>query len=77
MAFSVDIRDKGEAVIYVGDDESQSIEIKATVANRGNDPSYATSLYTTYPEELLDLSTSTRDWVSQVEFVWSQAILRW
>ncbi|VDM33920.1 unnamed protein product [Hydatigera taeniaeformis] len=52
-------RDKDGPVVFVGDDEFQSIEVKATVTNRGRDPSYATSIYTSYPEELLDLSTDS------------------
>ncbi len=52
-------RDKDGPVVFVGDDEYQSIEVRATVANRGNDPSYATSMYTSYPAELLDLDTQS------------------
>ncbi|KAM7541664.1 hypothetical protein Aperf_G00000027885 [Anoplocephala perfoliata] len=54
-------RDKDGPVVYVGDDEYQSIEVRATVTNRGSDPSYATSIYTSYPESLLDLITHSRD----------------
>lgn len=57
-------RDKDGPVVYVGDDEYQSIEVRATVTNRGSDPSYATTIYTSYPESLLDLNTSSRDIVS-------------
>lgn len=57
-------RDKDGPVVFVGDDEHQSIEIKVTVANRGSDPSYATSLYTSYPADLLDLDTKSREQVS-------------
>ncbi|KAL5112190.1 Integrin alpha ina-1 [Taenia crassiceps] len=55
-------RDRDGPVVFVGDDEFQSIEVKATVTNRGRDPSYATSMYTSYPEELLDLSFSPHEW---------------
>ncbi|VDL58477.1 unnamed protein product [Hymenolepis diminuta] len=57
-------RDKDGPVVFVGDDEHQTIEIRATVTNRGSDPSYATSVYTSYPESLLDLNTHARDIVS-------------
>ncbi|KAL5961921.1 Integrin alpha-6 [Taenia solium] len=59
--YSVTSRDKDGPVVFVGDDEFQSIEVKATVANRGKDPSYATSMYTSYPEKLLDLSTDLHE----------------
>uniref|UniRef100_A0A5K3FZ00 Integrin_alpha2 domain-containing protein n=1 Tax=Mesocestoides corti TaxID=53468 RepID=A0A5K3FZ00_MESCO len=55
-------RDKDGPVVFVGDDEFQSIEVRVTVTNRGGDPSYATSVRVSYPEELLDLNTSSRDW---------------
>ncbi|VDO04188.1 unnamed protein product [Rodentolepis nana] len=54
-------RDKDGPVVFVGDDEYQTIEIRATVTNRGSSPSYATSIYTSYPESLLDLNTFSRD----------------
>nr|CDS32853.2 integrin alpha ps [Hymenolepis microstoma] len=54
-------RDKDGPVVFVGDDEHQTIEIRATVRNTGSSPSYATSIYTSYPESLLDLNTFTRD----------------
>lgn len=57
-------RDKDGPVVYVGDDEHQTIEVIASVANRGSDPSYATSIYTSYPEDLLDLNANTRTTVS-------------
>lgn len=50
--------------MFVGDDEFQSIEVKATVTNRGRDPSYATTMYTSYPEKLLDLSINSHERVS-------------
>ncbi|VDK35756.1 unnamed protein product [Taenia asiatica] len=59
--YSVTSRDKDGPVVFVGDDEFQSIEVKATVANRGRDPSYTTSMYTSYPEKLLDLSTNLHE----------------
>ncbi|VDD77897.1 unnamed protein product [Mesocestoides corti] len=58
------MRDKDGPVVFVGDDEFQSIEVRVTVTNRGGDPSYATSVRVSYPEELLDLNTSSRDWSS-------------
>ncbi|EUB65016.1 Integrin alpha ina-1 [Echinococcus granulosus] len=54
-------RDRDGPVVLVGDDEFQSVEVKATVTNRGRDPSYATSVYASYPEELLDLSTNPHE----------------
>ncbi|CDS40254.1 integrin alpha ps [Echinococcus multilocularis] len=62
-------RDRDGPVVFVGDDEFQSVEVKATVTNRGRDPSYATSVYASYPEELLDLSTNQHELNHRVSLV--------
>nr|VZI15741.1 unnamed protein product [Spirometra erinaceieuropaei] len=49
-------RDKDGAVVFVGDDTSQSIEVIIGVENVGQDPSFTTNVFAKYPENLLEFN---------------------
>ncbi|KAF8570133.1 hypothetical protein P879_04050 [Paragonimus westermani] len=65
VTYSVDItRDKNGPVVYVGDDNAQTIQIKVQVTNMGVDPAYMLNLVSNYPPNLLELDPSVQSHVN-------------
>ncbi|VDP80653.1 unnamed protein product [Schistosoma curassoni] len=51
-------RDKNGPVVYVGDDNNQTIELSVRVTNIGNDLVYATGLVSNFLPNLLELDST-------------------
>ncbi|XP_018651872.1 putative integrin alpha-ps [Schistosoma mansoni] len=54
-------RDKNGPVVYVGDDNNQTIELSVRVTNIGNDLVYATALVSNFLPNLLELDSNLKE----------------
>ncbi|CAH8599629.1 unnamed protein product [Schistosoma rodhaini] len=54
-------RDKNGPVVYVGDDNNQTIELSVRVTNIGNDLVYATALVSNFLPNLLELDSTLKE----------------
>ncbi|KAH8872086.1 Integrin alpha ina-1 [Schistosoma japonicum] len=62
VSYSVKItRDKTGPVVYVGDDNNQTIEISVRVTNIGDDLAYVNGLVSNFPPNLLELDSTLKE----------------